>query len=386
MANTLTDLTPDIYQGMDTVSRELVGMIPAVTINGSLARAALNQPVRSFVTNPMTASNLTPGQLPDNNGDHALGNVILSIQKERYVPIKWNGNEQFGMDSGPGYNNILREQFEQAFRALTNEIEGDLTALYTKASRGMSPAGTSLFATDTVYKDIANVRKILVDNGAPLGDMQLVLNTNAGAALRGNPRYAGANTAGTDTIQRQGILLDMSGMAIRESAQGIENHTAGTAANATTDDAGYAVGAREITLDAVGTGNIKKGDRVTFGSTDKNEYVVTEDVSAVSGATIKIQEPGLRVAIPATETTVAVVTGTEANLCFHRGAIHLAVRAPALPQEGDSAIDRILVQDPRSNLVFEISKYLEHRQVKYEVGAAWGVQVVQPRHFALLTD
>ena len=39
MANTLTNLIPDLYTALDVVSRELVGMIPGVTRDASGDRA-----------------------------------------------------------------------------------------------------------------------------------------------------------------------------------------------------------------------------------------------------------------------------------------------------------------------------------------------------------
>ena len=49
MANTLTDLAPDLYAALDVVSRELVGMIPSVTVDARVNQAAVGQIVRSHV-------------------------------------------------------------------------------------------------------------------------------------------------------------------------------------------------------------------------------------------------------------------------------------------------------------------------------------------------
>jgi len=79
MANTLTNLAPDLYEALDIVSRELVGFIPAVTMDPSIARAALNETVRSFATTAGTAEDVTPGQLPPDDGDQTVNNVTVTI-------------------------------------------------------------------------------------------------------------------------------------------------------------------------------------------------------------------------------------------------------------------------------------------------------------------
>lgn len=384
MANTLTNLTPDLYAALDVVSRELVGFIPAVSRDSNMERAALNQTIRSFVAPASTASDVTAGQLPADNGDQTIGNKTITISKSRYVPVRWNGEEQKGMNTGPGHNNILQDQFAQAMRTLTNEIEADIAGLYVKASRAADPAGTTLFDAAN-YNDVANVRQILVDNGAPLSDLHLILNTTAGAALRGNAQYAGANTAGREDILRQGVLLDVHGMAIRESAQ-VDDHTAGTGSSATVNDDGYAIGATTLTLSVAGTGTIVAGDVVTFAG-DTNEYVVTTgDADVSDGGTIVIAAPGLRVAMSAATKAITVQADTARNMAFARNAIHLITRAPARPVEGDSADDVMIIQDPRSGLAFEVSLYKEYRQVKYEIALAWGFEMIKPEHAALLID
>lgn len=386
MANTLTNLTPDLFEAMDVVSRELVGLVPSVSRDSSYERAALNQTIRSFVAPASTAADITPGQLPPNTGDQTIGNKTITISKARAVPVRWNGEEQKGMNTGPGYNNILKDQFAQAMRTLCNEMENDLAILYKKASRAVGPAGTTLFDAAN-YKDIANVRKLLVDNGAPTSDMTLVLNTLAGAAFRGNAQNYSYLNAGDVSFLRQGEMMDIHGMKVRESAQ-IYSATAGTNSGGRTNNAGYAVGATTLTLDANGTGTILAGDVISItGDASLAKYVVVTGDSDVSdGGTIVIAAPGLRGALSAATHAITVDASTDKNMAFSRNAIHLVTRAPARPSEGDNAVDVMVIQDPRSGLSFEVAMYKEYRQVHYEVSAAWGCEVIKPEHLALLID
>lgn len=384
MANTLTNLIPTVYNALDVVSRELTGLIPAVQRDMTYERAAVGQSVRSPVAPASTASDITPAVTPPNDGDQTIGSVEMLITKARRVPIRWNGEEIRGVDNnGAQYNVILRDQMAQAMRTLTNEVEADLAALYVNASRSYGVGSTIPFGTAGDYTDASFARKILVDNGAPSGDMHLVLNTGAGANLRGKQGGRGVDAEGTDRILRQGVLLDVHGFALRESAQ-IKTHTKGTGASATTNTAGYAVGATTITLASAGTGTIVAGDSITITG-DTNQYVVvTGDADVSGGGTVVIAAPGLRQAIPASATNITISATGPRNMAFTRNAIALATRAPALPAQGDMAIDRMMVTDPFSGLTFEVSLYAQYRQIQYEVALAWGCKVIKPEHLALL--
>ena len=54
MANVLTDLAADIYKAADIVGRELVGVIPSMTINAGSEGAAFGDTVRAAVTQEPT--------------------------------------------------------------------------------------------------------------------------------------------------------------------------------------------------------------------------------------------------------------------------------------------------------------------------------------------
>lgn len=382
MANTITNLIPDLYNALDVVSRELVGFIPAVSSDMTFERSAVGQTVRSPVAPASTASDITPGVTPPDDGDQTIGNVSMTITKARRVPVRWNGEQSLGLNNGgPGRSKIMVSQFAQAMRTLTNEVEADLAALHIYASRAYGTAGTTPFGTAGDFTDASNVLKILKDNGSPIGDAQLIIDTSAGAKLLGlQSRY---DIAGDVTMQNQGIIINKAGLALRESAA-INTSVAGTASGATTNNAGYAVGATVLTLASAGTGTIIAGDAVTFAG-DTNKYVIASgDADVSNGGTITLAAPGLRVAMSAATKAITVVAAAARNMAFSRSAIALATRAPALPEEGDLAVDRQIITDPRSGLSFEVAKYMQYRQVQYEVSLAWGVKAVKTNHIALL--
>src|ERR1700760_4610792 len=114
MANTLSGLIPVIYEGLDVVSREMVGFTPAVSRDVSGERAAVGQQILVPITQGQTAQDITPAVIPPDTGDQTIGNVPMTITKSKYVPIRWNGEQQKGFKSSGTYETVLQQQFEQA--------------------------------------------------------------------------------------------------------------------------------------------------------------------------------------------------------------------------------------------------------------------------------
>ena len=378
MANTLDGLMPTLYAALDIVSREMVGFIPAVTVNAAPTGVAKGEKITIPVTPTTVTHDITPGQLPPDDGDQNIGTVDMTIQKSKYASVRWNGEEQLGVSNSGQYNVILAGQFAQAMRALANEVDSDLAALYAGASRAYGTAGTTPFASG--IEDIAQVRKILADNGAPMTDLQLVVNTSAGAKLRSNAQLTKANEAGTDATLRRGVLLDINGFAIRESAW-VKNHAVGsiTGDGAVNNSGGYKVGSTVIAVDGASAIAAKAGDIVTFG--DDYKYVLAADASATP---LTINVPGLMADIADDATVTLGSTAYAANMAFDRNALQLIARTPAMPSGGDSAEDVTTITDPVSGISFQVALYREYRRVRFEIGLAWGVKLIKPEHVALL--
>ena len=375
MPNTLTAVIPTLYEAMRIVSRELVGFIPSVARDSNVERAALNQIVSFHKVPAMLAGNIAAAATgPDPDGV-AIGSDTMSITKSRGVSFYWTGEEQVATGHSGQRENVLRDQFAQAMRTLCNEIEGDVAGLYLATARAIGTAGTAPFAS--TLDDAALVRKILDDNGTPMEDRHLVVSTRTGVNIRKLTQLTKANEAGGDAQLRRGVLLDLFGLGIRESAA-TKIHTAGTGTSVATAGAENTIGQTVIQMAAFTAGIYLPGDVLTISG---HSYVA-QAVDATAN-TITISEPGLRTNV-ANGTAVTRAINYEANVAFHRSALQLATRVPAMPEGGDAADDVVEVQDPHSGLGFQVALYRQRRRIAYEVGIAWGVKGVQPEHAALL--
>lgn len=382
MANTLTGLIQSTYASMDVVSRELTGMIPSVMRDARADRVAVGQTVTIPLSPAAVARDRTPGVEAPDDGDQTFDNTTLTISKDRAVAFRWNGDEVAGINnSGGNHASMVNDQISQAFRTLTNEMEADLCAVAASCSRSYGDPTGIPFGTAGDYTDASFARKIVVDNGGPQTGLKMVINTGAGANLRG--KQADVDKQGSDRLLRQGVLLDTSGMAIRESA-GIVNHTAGTASSATTNTAGYAVGDTVITLASAGTGTLVAGDSITFAGDTEQYVVVSGDADVSNGGTITLAAPGLRQAIPASATAITVLGSGFRNLVFSETAIVLATRRPYMVGGKDKATQRVQVTDPVTGISFDLAEYPQYGQTHWELQAAWGTGIPKPEHTALL--
>jgi hypothetical protein len=379
-ANTLTGLIPMVEDAADKISREMVGFIPSVYVNAKAEQVAKDQNITYPIVPTASASDATPSMtLPDPAGQ-TIAAGTMAITKSRYVSFPWNGEEWFSV--GAHGEPIRQNQFLQAMRTLVNEMETDLAGLYKYASRAYGTAGTTPFASN--LGEAAQVRKILSDNGAPLTDLQLVINSTAGASLRTLAQLTKVNEAGSDSLVRNGVLLDIHGFKIRESGL-ISTHTGGDPTGYLTDlTAGYAVNSTTIHVDT-GTGSFLAGDVITNNKTnrDANKYVVTTGWAGDGDGDVVLGAPGLKVAWVNNDPVDNVGNYTP-NMAFDRSAIHLLTRLPKLPEGGDAALDSYVVTDPISGISFQVLEYGGFLQKVFVVAVAWGVKAVKPAHMALL--
>lgn len=379
MANTLTALAPVAYSAAKEVAAEPFGLIDAINTSFDDKGVAVGDTVKVPVAPTRAATDFTPAATPSAGTDATATSTDVLITASKKTSWNITGEQERSLQNAEADNTWFGQMLAQGMRVLRNSAEAAAwTAAIAGASRAYGTAGTTPFASD--LSAMTNARKILQDNGAPLADLSLVVDTNAGLNLRNLGIIQQAYQAGSDAERRSGNLLRQFGFDIKESAQ-VSTHTAGTAASATTDNAGYAVGATTITLAAVGTGTILAGDVITFAG-DTNKYVVTSgDADVSGGGTITIAAPGLRVAMSAATKAITMVATWTGNLALERSAIVGIMRPPLMP--ANPTISQMLVSDDKgmTYLLLDIAQY---GMRSIELHLAYGFKTVNPEFSALV--
>ena len=221
---------------------------------------------------------ITPGN------DYCAGTTIaqaIEVTIDKSVQTSWHltGEQIRSLENANSDKEWVRQLVAQGMRTLKNEAEeAAWKAVYKGASRAYGTLGTAPFGSD--INDIAAVRKILRDNGAPMADLQLCINTEAAYNLQKLAIYQQAQAAGSDAERRNGMFGKQFGFSIRESGQ-IGLHTAGTATSGPDCTAVEPIGETAIAYDG-GTdgqtflaGDIVQNITKNAAGTDTNKYVVS---------------------------------------------------------------------------------------------------------------
>lgn len=376
MANVLTNLAADIYKAADIVGRELVGAIPAAIINSDASQqAAKGDTIRAaFTREPTLNTTFAPAMTIPEGDDQTVDNKTMTVDSYANVRIPYTGEDIKHLNNGAGFETVYGDQIVQAMRKIVNKMEQDFClALKNGSGNAVGTSGTTPFASD--FSLIADARKLLVDRGMPWdGAVSLVMNTAAGTNLRKLSALYKVNESGGNELLRQGVLLDIYGCMLRESAQ-IASHTKGTGASYLVDLlAGYAVGDKTIHVDT-GTGTLLQGDIITFGG-DTERYVIGTGFAGDGDGDI-VLNAGLIEAI-ANDEAVALQNSYTANIMLHRGAAEFAMRPVAMPFGGDAAVDTMTVRDPWSGLIFNLAVYKGYQKAIIDISCLYGYKVWKP--------
>jgi hypothetical protein len=384
MSNVFTALAPALFSAAREIAQEPVGALGSINMNFDDKGVAIGDMVTIPDSPLATEGDYIPAMTTTAGDDKTAESLTVSIDYNKDVTWNLTGEQMRSLENATSDKEWARQMVAQGMRTLRNGAEGRLlSVIYKGASRAIGTAGTTPFATS--LDEIADMQKIFLDNGAPMADPYLIINT---AALNTAQKLAivqQADKAGSDEERRRGILLRQWGFAIKASA-GVQTHTKGTA---TGFDCTAIEPVNEVTIacDGSNSGTVLAGDIVTRGNeggstADTNKYVVKSGstlTGAASGNFI-LSKPGVRIATAITDEWT-IGNSYTANVAFERSAVIGVMRPPLIPTS--PLITQMKISDDRG-LTYLLCEIVGDGMKTWRLHLAYGFKVVNPEFVAIL--
>jgi hypothetical protein len=330
------------------------------------------------------AYDITPSNTPKDASD--------STMKSRQITLdKWKGAD-FGLTDKERTQIMKEKDFlplhaTEAVRAIANQVNADVLALYTQVFGFVGTPGTTPFSntTDrTAAKDATLLSTKLNDQLCPKYNRKAVIDTTAEAEALALPQFSHLDKSGDrDVLNLASIGTKYAFDWFSENA--IPTHAAGTLTGDPTVTGANSVEATTINLtcDSDDQVNLKKGDIITFAG-DSQTYAVGADVTIANSNTGDVTiSPGLKIATTGGEA-VAVKGSHTVNLGFQPEAFALAV-APFEDDSVDKEITHIeYLRDPVTNLILRLEISRQYKQTVWEFDMLYGCELVRPEFAARL--
>lgn len=375
--NTLTNLQPTLYSVAQEVSNEPFGIIAGINTNFDDKGVAIGNKVTVPVA-PARAADAYSPTMNLNNGtagaDATAGKVDVEITANRFTSFHLTGEQEKSLQNGGTDQEWFRQLIAQSMRTLRNEADvAAYGAIKKGASRAIGSAGTTPFTTGV--DELADMNNLLYNLGAPMTDAQFVMSSAARAQFMKTGVYQYAYANGSDADRTAGILSREFGFSLRASA-GITKHTQGVAANYVLN---ADVAAGGTTLDVkTGTGAAAAGSVFTVGS-ETDLYILNAAITANTDDFV-INRPGL-VTGGSKDDAIGFVGDYTPCLAFERSAVVGVFRPPYIPANAN--IEQVLVSD-QFGMTYLLCRVVGDGVVTWRLHIAYGIQVVQPEHVALL--
>jgi hypothetical protein len=353
-SNTLTTVIPQILaQGLMAL-REMAITSRLVNRKYEKDAAGKGSTIDIPIPSAIAVNNVSPSYVPPDDSGVTPTEVTITLDQWKEAPFFMSDKDFLEATSG-----VIPMQAGEAVKAVANTVDNAVLAQYVNAYGYAGVAGTTPFATDT--SEFLDARKVLFDQLAPASPRYVLLDTDAEAAALALRAFQDNAWRGDN----QGILEGQIGRKLGSDwfvNQNVGSHTAGTAANATTDATGYAAGLKTVTLASAGTGTILTGDIVTFAGDSQTYTITSGDADVSNGGTISF-EPGLKVAMSAATKAITLKATHVVNLAFQRDAIALVSR-PFAASDPMGLGNFSSAVDPVSGLALRLEASRQHKRTR----------------------
>jgi hypothetical protein len=363
--NTLTTVIPQLLAQGLLALRQMAVMPRYInrayeTVAGEKG-SSIDVPIPSSIA----VQDVSPSYVAPNDAATVPTSVNIPLNQWKEAPFFLSDKDLIEAVSG-----VIPMQASEAIKALANQVDNDILALYKGVYGFAGTAGTTPFATD--LQAFVDARKVLNNQLAPMDPRYVVLNPDAEANALLLRAFQDASFRG-DT---EGIINGQIGNKLGSlwfTDQNVPTHTAGTWSDAGTTTGANAAGQAVVNLTG-GTGSLLVGDIITFSGADTQTYAVTAATGTAPTTAISVS-PVLATAKSSTET-VTNKASHAVNMNFHRDAFALASR----PFAGSDPLGLGMYQsavDPVSGLTLRLEVMRQHKRTRFSYDILYGVKLVR---------
>jgi hypothetical protein len=334
--------------------------------------------------------------------DQTATNVAITPTKVSISLNQWKEAPFMMSDKDIGYamDGIIPDQAQEAVKALANNVDSYILALYKQVYWNAGTAGTTPFAgTDpvTTLAAFKTARTKLIKSLALGSDRHVVLDPDAEANAMIMSPFLKADERGD-----QGAIV--AGQIGRKLGfdwwldQNVPSHaTAGVVTAAGTAVAPLVAAqivasttAKALGLALVSTtnvGSLAVGDLFTIENNADQQFVLTAAVSSTTianGTTVTIAfEPYLEVTASTTNAITFITTHVN-NLLFHKSAFAFASRPLLASSEAGLGSVFQSAIDPVSGLALRLEVSRQNKMTTWSFDVLYGAKAVRPQLAARL--